>query len=197
MSDEVQQLLKRKLQFIIEGGSVIRYHTRPGIKPDTDAHHSHGVAMLCHMLSGNVPDAEGNPLVSARLLMAALTHDLGEQVASDVSSPSKRLLGIREELHELESNCLKVYWLDFEQYLDPEEKQILQWADMFDGMLYCCRELALGNKMMLLVYRRYRSYVQSIYHEMSSAAIEIYNAIQLIYKEYRNEPAFDCFADCE
>ena len=88
--------MKEKLQFIMEGGSVLRYHTRPGIRTDTDAHHMHGVAVLCSLLAGT--DAQGRSGASASLLLAALTHDLAEQAASDMSAPSKRALGLRDML---------------------------------------------------------------------------------------------------
>ena len=189
MSDTVPSM-KEKLQFIIEGGCVVRYHARPGVKPDTDAHHSHGVAMLCYLLSG----AQGP---SANLLLAALTHDLGEQKGGDIPSPTKRLLGISEQHAKVEEDALKHYELYFYDLLTLEEKQILAWADMFDGMLYTCRELALGNKMMVLVYRRYRSYVQSIYANLTAEAQTVYAAIQKIYKEYRHEPCYDVFTATE
>lgn len=153
--------LKELLQFISEGGSVIRYHTRPGIKPDTDAHHSHGVAMLCSILAGSSGET-GCTLASVNLLMAALTHDLAEQKVGDMSAPAKRALGIRDLLQDFESDELKAYWLDYNQHLTEDEAVILKLADCFDGMLYCCRELALGNRNALLIWRRYCTYVTSI-----------------------------------
>lgn len=191
--------MKELLQFISEGGSVTRYHTRPGIKPDTDAHHSHGVAMLCSILAGKYEN--GTTRASAYLLMAALTHDLSEQVTSDVNAPSKRLLGIRDLLHEAESRSLSEYGLDYEQHLAEDEALILQLADCFDCLLYCCRELALGNRNAMLVWRRSCAYAESILHDDSQVEIALrasnmYEAVKDIYHETigPSGPSFDAFA---
>lgn len=198
--------IKETIQFISEGGCVTRYHTRPGIKPDTDAHHSHGVAMFCYLLCGGISDVQQReidlvaylvpmPCVSSTLLMAALCHDIGEQVASDVSAPSKRLLGIQEQLHELETQQLKLHWLDYEQYLSSDEKRTLKLADNFDGLMYCIREISLGNKNMLLVWRRWSQYLFDMGLRVGIEQ-DIFNAIQEIYMEATNVagPQYDCFA---
>ena len=122
----------QQIQFIIEGGIVERFHTRPGIKPNTDAHHSHGVAMLCYIMW----EGYGGDAIRTELLMAALTHDLAEQVASDISAPSKLALGISDQLHDFEQAILAKYNLDFYHLLDDQEQVVLGWADAFDGMQY-------------------------------------------------------------
>lgn len=192
--------MKEVLQFISEGGSVTRYHTRLGIKVDTDAHHSHGVAMLCSLLAGKHEETNITQ-ASTTLLMAALTHDLAEQYTGDVSSPAKRVLRIGKYLGEVESAKLAEYDLDYEQHLTSDESVILKLADCFDGMMYCCRELALGNRNVLLIWRRYCSYVVTISSD-SSLPIEIglrascmFESIKEIYHEtLSNEgPNFDVF----
>ena len=62
--------MRKKLEFILAGTEVTRYHTVRTLVQETVGHHSHGVAMLCLFLA---PDA------SANLLKAALVHDLAEQ----------------------------------------------------------------------------------------------------------------------
>lgn len=137
---------------------------------------------------------------SANLIMAALSHDLGEQRASDVSAPAKRLLGISEQLHAVETAALAAYELDYEQYLTEKELVILKLADCFDGMLYCCRELALGNRNVLLIWRRYCEYAETLTAndvDMTTAlrASNMYESIKQIYHEVRSEngPSFDIF----
>lgn len=192
--------MKDRLQFIMEGGSVVRYHTRPGIKPDTDAHHSHGVAMLCSILAG--ADEQGRTQASTMLLMAALTHDLGEQYASDVSAPAKRVLGLGEHLQKVEDAQLERYNFFYSPWLTEEEKMILKLADCFDGMLYCCRELALGNKNVMLVWRRYNTYTAQLectsdLFELGLRASCMLEAIKEIYQEVTSVhgPDFDIFAE--
>jgi 5'-deoxynucleotidase YfbR-like HD superfamily hydrolase len=187
--------MKEKLQFIMDGGCVVRYHTRPGIKPDTDAHHSHGVAMLCAILSGELPRAE--------LLMSALTHDLGEQKASDMNANTKALLpaGCAEAIDAIERNVLAMYGLDYRQLLTDEESAILGLADLFDRLLWCCRELALGNKNSLLVWRASCTAIEATLdsavvldgHHLHASAV--YEAIKEIHAEASGPggPTFNVF----
>jgi 5'-deoxynucleotidase YfbR-like HD superfamily hydrolase len=188
--------MKELLQFISEGGSVTRYHTRPGIRPDTDAHHSHRVAMLCAILCGA---SDGRTRASAKLLMAALTHDLAEQLASDVNANAKNLLGIGAELSLLERTELDKWDLDYVQLLSEEELVVLHLADVFDRLLYCCRELALGNRNVLLIWRNTCRDVESmpgeVDLELKLRAANMYEAIKQIYHETISPsgPAFDVF----
>lgn len=191
--------MKELLQFIYEGGSVIRYHARPGLRTDTDASHSFGVALWCSLLAGK--DAEGRTQASAMLLMAALTHDLAEQAASDISAPAKRMMGLSDLVHDWEQKTLRKYDLDYEQWLDPEELLILKLADCFDGLLYCCRELALGNKNVMLIWKRFCSYIETLTVntevplDIALRASNMYEAIKEIYRETRSEagPEFNVF----
>lgn len=158
--------------------------------------------MICSILSGE--DATGRTKASSTLLMAGLTHDLAEQKASDVSAPAKRLFGqdFRDKLHEVEQLSLREYGLDYEQYLTEEEKVILQFADCFDGLLYCCREIALGNKNAMLIWRRFCRYietigsVQQVNIELSLRTSNVYEAIKAIHQEITSVggPNFDLFS---
>lgn len=192
--------MKEVLQFIMEGGSVVRYHTRVGIKPDTDAHHSHGVAMLCSLLAGKGED--GRTKASVELIMAALTHDLAEQYASDVSAPTKRALGFADILNNVELALLSDYDLNYAQYLTTEDATILKLADCFDGMMYCCRELSLGNRNALLIWRRFCAYAETmtaksdVSLDVALRASNMYESIKDIYREVTSTsgPEFDVFA---
>lgn len=196
------QEVKELLQFISEGGSVVRFHTRPGIRPDTDAAHSHGVAMLCSILTGN--DERGCTRASLTLIMSALTHDLAEQKPGDVSAPAKRLLGMGDSLAKVEHEALRFYGLDYERFLNPTELSILKLADSFDGMMYCCREAALGNRNVRLIWGRYCSYIEIILApetmdmdlQIRLRASNVYEGIKQIYQEATSAsgPAFDVFA---
>lgn len=179
--------MKELLQFIYEGGSVVRYHARPGLRVDTDASHSFGVAHWCSILTGS--DEQGRTNASSMLLMAALTHDLAEQAASDISAPAKRMMGLSELFHDWEQKTLRSYNLDYEQWLVPEELLILKLADCFDGLLYCCRELALGNKNVMLIWKRFCSYIETLTVntevplDVALRASNMYEAIKEIYHE--------------
>jgi len=173
--------VKRQLQFFIEGGSVERFHTRPGLRPDTDGRHMHGVAVLCTLLMGALPRAE--------LLMEALSHDLGEQAAGDVPAHVKdKLPGFREVLHELERSTRAGYGFDWSLYLTDDERTILELADRMDCLLWCCREIALGNKNSLLVWRRSSAALEraastGLPVEIALRASSFYEAIKEIHAE--------------
>lgn len=170
----------------MEGSRVERFHTRPLLKPDTDGRHSHGVAMLCYLLT------EGDP--SMLLLLAALLHDLGEQVAGDVSSPAKRLTGIAKLLKQIEEKTITFHGFSHLK-LTEEEATILYLADQFDGMLTCCRERAMGNKLVDLPMMRWMYYMD--HTPLTEKVRELDRAIREVWQEAKNNvhgPQFDCFA---
>lgn len=182
--------MKDALYFLSDGGSVERYHTRPGIKPDTVGRHSHGVAMLAYLLHDAAPSAE--------LLMACLTHDLAEQVVGDVSSPAKRKLGLGEKLDQLELGILAR--IGHVHTLSQYEAQIMKLADIADGMLRCCREAALGNRTVQIVYNRYADYKVQLHLEYNHAVQrdqvrEVFIAIHEMWEESngQRQTEYDCF----
>jgi 5'-deoxynucleotidase YfbR-like HD superfamily hydrolase len=190
--------LKQKLQFIMDGGAVVRYHARSGIKPDTDAHHSHGVAMLASLLAGE--DEDGRTKASSSLIMACLTHDLAEQWASDVSAGTKAALGLSLALGEAEKGKLREYGLCYHDGLDPEEAAVLGLADQLDCLMYCLRELSLGNRNVLLVWRRTCARLESMAGAASLdtalRASQVYEALKEAYREVTGPggPEFDVYA---
>jgi 5'-deoxynucleotidase YfbR-like HD superfamily hydrolase len=187
---EDRTVLKKKLQFMLEGSAVQRFHTRAPLRPNTVGHHSNGVALICYMIWWG----DNACLPRPHLILAACTHDLAEQVTSDVSAPAKRLLDIRDILHLLENEKLADHGMDFDRYLTEEELAALRMADLFDAMLLCCQEVAAGNKMMILPYRRMREWVREVYTTLTPTMAELFMAIQEIMQEYREEPTYDCFS---
>lgn len=172
------------LSFISEGAAVERFHSRPMLQRVTDGHHSHGVAMLCYVLTEGAPSAE--------LLMAALVHDLAEQAASDVSAPAKRAMGIREQLGQFESAVLGRFALRFDTQLTPAEKRILSIADQFEGMLSCCRERALGNKFVDLMFSKWVRWTSE--ENLTEWEREVAEAILALWqKAAGGGPDFDVF----
>jgi len=193
--------MKELLQFISEGSSVERYHARPGLKPDTDGRHSHGVAMLCSVLAGAGPD--GRTKASASLLMAALTHDLAEQWASDVSAGAKEALGLGAALERFERRKLAEWGLDYAGALTAEEALTLRLADQFDCLLWCVREAALGNRNAMLVWRRACARLESTTTDLQGSldlalrAATVYEALKEAHAEAWSPagPSFDVYAE--
>lgn len=136
------------------------------------------------------------------LLMAALTHDLAEQAASDISAPAKRMLGVSDVFHDWEIKILRSYGLDYEQWLSSEELLILKLADCFDGLLYCCRELSLGNRNVMLIWRKFCTYAETLASdndvplELAMRASQVYESIKEVYHEVTGVqgPEFDVFS---
>lgn len=162
-----------KIEFITAGSEVQRYHTLRTLQSETVGHHSHGVALFCDILS------KGNP--SSNLLKAALFHDLAEHQLGDIPSPAKKKYGIGEQVNELEEQLLSGVGLSVR--LDPEEKRVLKLADIFQGMMFCVREVQLGNTRMREIYNRYRSYADELL--LVGVEREVLGAISAIYMRAR------------
>ena len=173
-----QQALINKLEFIRKGGMTKRYHTKNTINANTVAHHSFGVAWICALLT------EGQP--SVNLLLAALSHDLAEQVTGDISSPTKRKFPVMAEMIQaMESETLELHDLNYECLLTNSEKRLLKMADCLDGALFCISEMELGNKGMHDVYRRYCQYIGQL--EPTGKEHRIFCAVRLIGDSYASQ----------
>lgn len=178
--------LRDKLVWMLRGGAVKRYHNAVTLTENTDAAHSWGVAMLVYYFS------DGKP--SVNLLMAALTHDLAEQVVGDVPAPTKRRVpGLRDTLQTLESAELGRYGLEFE--LTEEERKLLNLADAMDGMIFCLKERTLGNRFVGTTFDLFSSYAHGIVYPtpsvepppVLSCARNWYWAVVRLWEEVVNE----------
>jgi len=166
--------MNSRLNFIISGSEVTRYHTVRTLTEETVGHHSHMVAMLCVVLW-----EEGYP--SSALLIGALVHDLAEHQTGDIPSPAKREYGIGEQVSELEERLLRSACLDVE--LSKKEARTLKMADLAQGALFCVRELQLGNQLASVVYDRYLSYAESMV--LVGRERELFNTIHQMRKEVK------------
>ena len=162
--------MKRTLEFIMNGAAVNRYHTCDLIKSETVGHHSHGVAMLCLVI---------DPVASRQLLAAALMHDLAEQVAGDIPSPTKRSLEIGDAVDRLEKTILASVNLQM-PVLNVHEKTVLKLADNAHGALKCAREINMGNSSMRVVFDNYIAYSSGLL--INERAEELVEAIKEMVK---------------
>lgn len=179
--------LYERLCFAYEGGLVRRFHTRPGIEPCTDAHHSHGVAMLCYFLSDGLP--------SQNLLLEALTHDLGEHFAGDVPAPTKWALGAAQ-FAAIEEEVRDRYELRFP--LTIEERRTLEMADAMEGVLWCAKEVSMGNGRARLIGSKWLRLIQQRdVPGFTSVQQEVHAAILRIWKECNEEGStqYDVYAE--
>lgn len=161
--------MKTTLDFITLGAEVRRYHTLTTLREETVGHHSHGVALLCVLLTDG--------LASAELLMAALLHDLAEQTLGDIPSPAKRQLGFGRDLARLEDRLISES-TGLTPLLDDGERRTLKLADIAQGALFCAREMELGNARMRVVFDRYMLYAEE--HNPVNRERELFDVIKEI-----------------
>lgn len=112
-------------------GKVVRYHTNAMLQGQTLADHQWGVTVLLNHL---FPDC------SKQLLMACLTHDVGEYRAGDLPygfKKSEQGLKLSQDHAIIESELAKAD--GWEQYeLTVIEQQQLQFCDRLEALLYAC-----------------------------------------------------------
>lgn len=155
-----EQLLK-----LLTAGQVKRYHAQLTLKEQTVAEHSHSVAMLCWAITGGS--------ASAALLMAALTHDLGERWTGDMPAPVKNGSPfVHDYMKDMERRALRlVGYVD--QPLSDQESRVLKLADALDGLLFCWREWQYGNQHLANdgVHANYADYAASAYTAVQNGGI--------------------------
>lgn len=171
-------ILAKTIDFVRLGGLTKRYHTKHVNKENTVGAHSFGVAWMVYFMT----------LGKCRMqvIMAALAHDLAEQITGDISSPTKRKFPeLAAMVQSMESEILGEHALNFEADLTPDEKRLLKIADCLDGALYCIGEAELGNRSILPVYQRYCSYIEQL--KPTGHEWLVYSAIRLLMREHAGE----------
>jgi 5'-deoxynucleotidase YfbR-like HD superfamily hydrolase len=118
------------------GGKVKRYHTVDTIKNETVAQHTYGVMSIIADLCHGVP--------STNLMMAALCHDIAEQVTGDIPAPAKwDYPELSEAIKNAEAKIEEEYGVVYR--LTPTEQTLLKAADTLDLIYFCIEERQLGN----------------------------------------------------
>lgn len=145
--------MRSKLDFIIKGGVVKRFHTIHTLHTQNVAEHSFGVAWLVWLLCNEHP--------SSALLMAALSHDIAEHMTGDIPAPAKRRMDISNQFNAEETACTHAAGIILPT-LNTADKRCLKMADTMDLLLFCTRELALGNNDMIAVYYRGMNYIKEL-----------------------------------
>ena len=141
-----------RLNLILKGGHVVRFHTKPTLKEETVAEHSYLVAWLLTLVMPTTPRAEH--------LLAALAHDLPEYVLGDLPSPAKKALGLSALYRKEEAILFEAAGMpDYEGMLTPQEAEVLKFCDNLAGYLKCRYEMQLGNRTLSAVVVNYRAYI--------------------------------------
>lgn len=180
----------KSLEFMWAGGNTKRYHTAKTIAEDTVGHHSYNVACIIMYLW---PDA------SARLLRAALKHDMAEHKTGDMPAPMKRKLpdyvdyendgervSFRTVYGQAEDTEMLLAGVRLEN-LTHEESWLLKYADALDGMRFCIQERCMGNQRIKEVYSNFKSYVELLIQEapasLVAAAQALYGGLAAKWRE--------------
>jgi len=111
-----------KLMFVYKGGRTKRFHTADILTTQNVAEHSFGVAALVHIL---------DPAARKEVLLAALSYDLAEHLVGIIPSPVKRQFpAVKVEMDIAENTLLANSGFNYEQYLTPEERNILNFQSL-------------------------------------------------------------------
>lgn len=156
-------------QEIFDGGAVKRFHTWPIVGQQTVAEHSWGVLAVIDWL---YEDA------SAKLLRAAIHHDVSEFWTGDVPFQVKRLKPeIKTALIDMEEHhCAALNIIDMD--LDEEDRRRLKVADYVECMFFCIAQKNLGNQRMNLVMD---NLTKALYSIINAEEREVVNSIINIY----------------
>lgn len=156
------------------------------IKRQTLAEHSYYVTLY----AGQIADAiewSGN---RARLLDAALRHDVEEVYMSDIPGPSKRAMIHDRDKHEdyLHTENLRRFGMDYNKrngtyYLNAidddayeqcqEIKAIIKVADLLDECFYLATEIQLGNQSLQKVLAHSAGRLQEALKKLPATDIAI------------------------
>lgn len=163
--------IKEKLAFIYAGGKLKRFHARDTLNVQNIADHSFGVAWLVHLMYGDAS-------MPAKVLLSALGHDLGEQIAGDVPGDTKaKVPELAALMNKLEDDALLTMDLQFN--LSKEEARIVKLADIFEGMMFCIRERKMGSKMTDEVYETYKGFADRF--KPVGRELVLFHEIQLLW----------------
>ena len=153
--------LAQQIETWRRGLLVRRYHQRFTHEPDTVGKHSAGVALFVNMI---------DPTARKELILAAISHDLGEVELGDIPAPTKRALDAKSKaaLDRIENEVLDSLGHGYE--LTGDEHLILKIADYCDGLCYSTEELRRGNKDLYQVGANYSAYLLELKRRIPSHA---------------------------
>lgn len=136
-------------------GRVQRYHQHALLRPENVAEHTFGLVNLLMIMTDRQ--------VTAKLIMAAMAHDMGEYVSGDIPSPVKHGMGkeARDAFNAIEDKAMHdIHGRDWEALTDWEYL-LLKTADNLDGLFKCIDERALSNMGVVFIGDKYAEYLEA------------------------------------
>lgn len=158
-----------RLNFIDRGRSTRRFHAMEMLDHQRVDAHSFGVAAFTTII---VPNCDWER--RARLLLAAMAHDLPEHITGDIPGPAKRILSMREHLHAYEEALLGDAGLLVR--LDERDQRVLNIADSADGVAHCIAERRKGNTNARRAFLNYWDYLndeQKLFNPLLSTSAPV------------------------
>lgn len=126
-----------RIEELLQSGDVTRFHSVPNMPSQKNSEHSWGVAVLCWYFK---PDCSRN------LILKALTHDCAELITGDTPATVKWTdPKIKEVLDDIEDK-VEFDWGIGTFVISDEEKDLLKFCDMIEGMNYCLTQRKCGNQ---------------------------------------------------
>lgn len=164
--------LIRQLNALRDAGIVARYHTARILRPESVAEHSFNVV--------NIVLAITKGLASKELIVAALTHDMGEYLVGDIPAPVKLRLPpeVGQTIAEMEDDAIDDLHPDLYRGLTKDEERVLKIADRLDGLLKCLDELKMGNTTIIPIGGRYVGYLHQLTDKDDYLRMEVTGIIQ-------------------
>lgn len=148
------------------GGRVKRFHTEHIIGEELVATHTFGV--ICWVMALTDRKASRN------LILAALYHDIDEQISGDAPGPFKWANPVfNMMLTRMHEDFARMHGLYID--LTIEERNTLDWADKFDVLTTCYEQQRLGNELgREMCSRVVRSMVRLPDHPIGSRMLELW-----------------------
>ena len=136
-------------------GNVKRYHTSELLKEEKVGQHTFNMLNILMILTDRQ--------MTNKLMMACITHDMGEYMTGDIPSPVKKLAPeLRATLNELEDKAMREAHVGWFPELSEWEYKLLKFADNLDGLLKCTEEMRMGNKTVQWVGENYLAYLRKM-----------------------------------
>ena len=147
--------LLKKLHQRLQGGHVVRYHTRPDVgKGQTNASHSWRAMVILTTLW---------PDIDKKALIWLLYHDVAEAELGDLPATAKwKYENLAFAYKECETEWEKKLELPYSfEDLSKQDQEKVKMADMLELILHCKRQMQLGNTLAEPVYLKGREYLFS------------------------------------
>lgn len=142
--------LVEKTWFMREAGDVIRNHTWPTLRNQTDGGHSFNAVMIYLIFC---------PEPTLDVVKVLMTHDCGERGAGDLPAPAKWANPQLNVEYEICEDKVLSKWSPVSVELDKEGSIWVRMCDKFEFALFVLEELSFGNRYAL---SKWRAVVESL-----------------------------------